>query len=187
MAHTKILLREDIDDLGARGEIVRVRAGYARNYLLPRKLAVEATTSNVKQIDQERSALLKREAKERSSAEGQAEQLGKLVLTFKRKAGEQGALYGSVTSMDVTEALQEKGYEIDRHRIHLREPIKRLGEYQVPVRLHRAVSIDLQVHVVPEGEVIVGHMTPEQEAEVEQHAKGEPAAEDESAGAESQE
>ena len=174
MAHTRILLREDIDDLGARGEIVRVRAGYARNYLLPRKLAVEATTSNVKQIEQERSALLKREAKERSSAEGQAEKLGQLVLTFKRKAGELGALYGSVTSMDVTEALQEKGYEIDRHRIHLREPIKRLGDYQVPVRLHRAVSIDLQVKVVPEGEVIVGHMTPEQEAELAQQAKGEP-------------
>src|SRR5262249_33527950 len=108
MAHTRILLREDIDDLGARGEIVRVRAGYARHYLLPRKRAVEATASNVKQIEQERAALLKREAKERSSAQGQAEQMSSLVLTFKRKAGEQGALYGSVTSMDVTEALQEK-------------------------------------------------------------------------------
>jgi large subunit ribosomal protein L9 len=166
MAHTRILLREDIDDLGARGEIVRVRAGYARNYLLPRKLAVEATTSNVKQIEQERAALLKREAKERATAQGQAEQIGALVLTFKRKAGEQGALYGSVTSMDVTEALQEKGYEIDRHRVHLREPIKRVGDYTVPVRLHREVSIDLQVKVVPEGELIVGHMTPEQEAEL---------------------
>jgi len=178
MAHTRILLREDIDDLGARGEIVRVRAGYARNYLLPRKLAVEATTNNVTQIEQERSRLLKREATERSTAQAQAEQIGALVLTFKRKAGEQGALYGSVTSMDVTEALQEKGYEIDRHRIHLREPIKRLGEYQVPLRLHRAVSIDLQVKVVAEGEVIVGHMTPEQEAEAAQQAKGEPAEDD---------
>ncbi|HXD29472.1 MAG TPA: 50S ribosomal protein L9 [Pyrinomonadaceae bacterium] len=166
MAHTRILLREDIDDLGARGEIVRVRAGYARNYLLPRKLAVEATSSNVKQIEQERAALLKREAKERATAQGQAEQIGSLILTFKRKAGEQGALYGSVTSMDVTEALQEKGYEIDRHRVHLREPIKRVGDFTVPVRLHREVSIDLQVKVVPEGELIVGHMTPEQEAEL---------------------
>lgn len=166
MAHTRILLREDIDDLGARGEIVRVRAGYARNYLLPRKLAVEATSSNVKQIEQERAALLKREAKERATAQGQAEQIGSLVLTFKRKAGEQGALYGSVTSMDVTEALQEKGYEIDRHRVHLREPIKRVGDYSVPVRLHREVSIDLQVKVVPEGELIAGHMTAEQEAEL---------------------
>ena len=168
MAHTRILLREDIDDLGARGEIVRVRAGYARNYLLPRKLAVEATTSNVKQIEQERAALLKREAKERSTAQGQAAQMGSVVLTFKRKAGEQGALYGSVTSMDITEALHERGYEIDRHRIHLREPIKRLGDFQVPVRLHREVSIDLQVKVAPEGEMIAGHMTPEQEAEAAQ-------------------
>lgn len=166
MAHTKVLLREDIDDLGARGEIVRVRAGYARNYLLPRKLAVEATASNVKQIEQIRAALLKREAKERSTAESQAEQMSSLILNFERKAGEQGALYGSVTSMDITEALQTRGYEVERHRIHLREPIKRLGEFTVPVRLHRDVSVDLQVTVAPEGEVIVGHMTPEEEAEV---------------------
>jgi len=170
MAHTRILLREDIDDLGARGEIVRVRAGYARNYLLPRKLAVEATTSNVKQIEQERAALLKRESNERSTAQSQAAQMASLVLTFKRKAGEQGALYGSVTSMDITEALQERGYEVDRHRIHLREPIKRLGDFQVPLRLHREVSIDLQVKVAPEGEMIVGHMTPEQEVEAAQQA-----------------
>lgn len=166
MAHTKILLREDIDDLGARGEIVRVRAGYARNYLLPRKLAVEATNSNVKQIEQERAALLKKEATERSTAEGQAEQLRALTLEFKRKAGEQGALYGSVTSMDIAEALKERGYEIDRHRLHLREPIKRLGDATVPLRLHREVTVDLQVKVSAEGEVIAGQMTPEQEAEV---------------------
>jgi len=166
MAHTRILLREDIDDLGARGEIVRVRAGYARNYLLPRKLAVEATSSNVKQIEGERAALLKKEAGERSTAEGQAEQISKLVLEFKRKSGEQGALYGSVTSMDIAEALQERGYEIDRHRLHLREPIKRLGEFTVPLRLHREVTIDLQVKVTSEGEAIAGHLTPEQEAEL---------------------
>jgi large subunit ribosomal protein L9 len=166
MAHTKVLLREDVDDLGARGEIVRVRAGYARNYLLPRKLAVEATTSNVKQIDQERAALLRKEEKERATADAQSEKLGTLVLEFKRKAGEQGALYGSVTSMDIAEALQERGYEIDRHRIHLREPLKRLGDYTVPVRLHREVTVDLPVKVAAEGEVIVGHLTPEQEAEL---------------------
>jgi large subunit ribosomal protein L9 len=170
MAHTKILLREDVDDLGARGEIVRVRAGYARNYLLPRKLAVEATSSNVKAIELERAALLKKEAAARATAEGQGEQIGKLVLEFKRKSGEQGALYGSVTSMDIAEALQERGYEIDRHRIHLREPIKRIGEFQVPLRLHREVSIDLQVKVSPEGEVIVGHLTPDQEAELAKQA-----------------
>src|SRR5215212_8415228 len=166
MGHTKVLLREDVDDLGARGEIVRVKAGYARNYLLPRKLAVEASTGNVKGIEAERAALLKKEAKERATAEGQSQQIGALDLEFRRKAGEQGALYGSVTSMDVAEALKERGYEIDRHRIHLREPIKRLGEYTVPIRLHREVTIDLRVRVAPEGEVIVGHLTPEQEAEL---------------------
>ena len=166
MAHTKVLLREDVDDLGARGEIVRVRAGYARNYLLPRKLAVEATAGNVKGIESERAALLKKEAKERATAESQSQQMSTLDLEFRRKAGEQGALYGSVTSMDVAEALRERGYEIDRHRIHMREPLKRLGEYTVPVRLHREVTIDLKVRVAPEGEVIVGHLTPEQEAEL---------------------
>jgi large subunit ribosomal protein L9 len=170
MAHTKLLLREDVDDLGSRGEIVRVRSGYARNYLLPRKLAVEATASNVKQIEQERAALLKKEAGERTTAEGQGEQIRSLVLEFKRKSGEQGALYGSVTSMDIAEALKQRGYEIDRHRIHLREPLKRLGDFKVPLRLHREVTIDLQVKVASEGEVIVGHMTPEQEAELAKSA-----------------
>ncbi|HEU0251838.1 MAG TPA: 50S ribosomal protein L9 [Pyrinomonadaceae bacterium] len=171
MAHTKVLLREDVDDLGARGEIVRVRAGYARNYLLPRNLAVEATAGNVKGIEQERAALLKKEAKERATAEAQSEQMSTLELEFKRKAGEQGALYGSVTSMDLAEELKERGYEIDRHRIHLREPLKRLGEYSVPVRLHREVTIELKVKVSPEGEVIVGHLTPEQEAELAKPAE----------------
>ena len=130
MAHTKILLREDVDDLGARGEIVRVRAGYARNYLLPRKLAVEATAGNVKQIERERTVLLKKEAGERATADAQADQMRSLVLNFERKSGEQGALYGSVTSMDIAEALKNKGYEIDRHRIHLREPLKRTGGFR---------------------------------------------------------
>jgi large subunit ribosomal protein L9 len=175
MAHTKVLLREDVDDLGARGEIVRVRAGYARNYLLPRNLAVEATAGNVKGIEQERAALLKKEAKERATAEAQSAQMGSLVLEFKRKSGEQGALYGSVTSMDIAEALKERGYEIDRHRIHLREPLKRLGDFNVPVRLHREVTIELQVKVAPEGEVIVGHLSPEQEAELAKQAASEAA------------
>lgn len=166
MAHTKILLREDVDDLGARGEIVRVKAGYARNYLLPRKLAVEANVGNVKQIERERELLLKKAATERATADAQAEQMRNLVLTFKRKAGEQGALYGSVTSMDIAEALQQRGYEVDRHRLHLREPLKRLGDFSVPLRLHREVTVDLQVKITPEGELIVGHMTPEQEAEL---------------------
>lgn len=172
MAHTRILLREDVDDLGTRGEIVRVKAGYARNYLLPRRLAVQATASNVKGIEQERAALLKKEATERGHAEGQAEQMRSLVLEFKRKAGEQGALYGSVTSMDIAEALKERGYEIDRHRLHLREPLKRVGDFTVPLRLHREVSLDLQVKIAPEGEVIVGHMTPEQESDMAKQTPG---------------
>jgi large subunit ribosomal protein L9 len=141
--------------------------------LLPRNLAVEATAGNVKGIESERAALLKKEAKERASAEGQAQQIGALQLEFKRKAGEQGALYGSVTSMDVAESLRERGYEIDRHRIHLREPLKRVGEYTVPVRLHREVTIDLKVRVAPEGEVIVGHLSPQQEAELAKPAESE--------------
>lgn len=151
MAHKQVLLREDIDNLGARGEIVRVKAGYARNYLLPRSLAVEATASNVKQIEGERAALLKREAKDRSSAEGQAEQLRSLTLKFERKVGEAGVLYGSVTSMDIAHALQEQGYEVDRRKIVLREPIKRFGNYNVPVRLHRDVTVEMPVSVLGEG------------------------------------
>jgi len=178
MAHTRILLREDVDDLGARGEIVRVRAGYARNYLLPRKLAVEATAGNVKQIERERTVLMKKEAGERSTADAQADRMRSLVLNFERKSGEQGALYGSVTSMDIAEALKDKGFEIDRHRLHLREPLKRTGDFVVPLRLHREVTVELQVKVLPEGQLIAGHMTPEQEAELAK--KDEPSAADES-------
>src|ERR1051326_4817108 len=155
MAHKQVLLREDIDNLGARGEIVRVKSGYARNYLLPRKLAVEATASNVKQIEGERAALAKREAKERSTAELQANQLKNLNLKFERKVGEAGVLYGSVTSMDIAHELQNQGYEIDRRKIVLREPIKRFGSYSVPMRLHRDVTVDIPVTVLGEGGVEV--------------------------------
>ena len=171
MAHTRILLREDVDDLGARGEIVRVRAGYARNYLLPRKLAVEATAGNVKQIERERTVLLKKEAGERATADAQADQMRSLVLNFERKSGPEGALYGSVTSMDIAEAMKDKGYEIDRHRIQLREPLKRTGDFVVPLRLHREVTVELQVKVLAEGQLIAGHMTPEQEAELDKKAE----------------
>lgn len=151
MANTQVLLREDVEDLGARGEIVKVKAGYARNYLLPRKLAVQATASNVKQIEQERAALLKKEAKERGSAEMQAGQLGSLSLNFQRRVGEHGMLYGSVTSMDIAEALKERGYEIDRRRIRLSDAIKEVGEYSVQVRLHREVNVEIPVIVTGEG------------------------------------
>lgn len=155
MAHTQVLLREDIDNLGARGEIVRVKAGYARNYLLPRNLAVEATANNVRQIEGEKAALAKREAKERSTAELQASHLEKLTLSFERKVGEAGVLYGSVTSMDIAHALKDQGYEIDRRKIVLREPIKRFGNYTVPVRLHRDVTVVLPIQVLGEGGVEV--------------------------------
>ncbi|MDT7687958.1 MAG: large subunit ribosomal protein [Acidobacteriota bacterium] len=151
MATTNILLREDVENLGARGEIVRVKAGYARNYLLPRKLAVQATAGNVKQIEAERAALLKKEARERSTAEAQSAQMGGLRLNFERKVGEHGLLYGSVTSMHVADALKEKGYEIDRRRVHLPEPIKETGEFTVAVRLHRDVTVDIPVTVTGEG------------------------------------
>ena len=151
MATTNVLLREDVDNLGARGEIVKVKAGYARNFLLPRKLAVEATPGNVKQIEAERGALLKKEAKERAGAEAQAGQMGGLRLDFVRKVGEHGLLYGSVTAMHIADALKEKGYEIDRRRVHLAEPIKETGEYTVGVRLHREVTVEIPVIVTGEG------------------------------------
>jgi len=151
MANTQVLLREDIDNLGARGEIVRVKAGYARNYLLPRKLAVRATAGNVKQIEQERAALLRREATERAGAEAQAGQMNALRLTFERKVGEHGMLYGSVTSMDIQEALKERGYEFDRRKITLPEAIKETGEFTVKVRLHREVNVEIPVIVTAEG------------------------------------
>lgn len=155
MANTTILLREDVDALGGRGEIVKVKAGYARNYLLPQGLATLATKGNVKQIEQERSALLKRAAEEKATAELQKEQMGVIELAFERKAGEGGTLLGSITSMDIAEALQAKGYEIDRKKIALRQPIKETGEYTVNVKLHRDVVLHVPVTVTPEGGEVV--------------------------------
>lgn len=151
MATTSVLLREDVENLGARGEIVKVKAGYARNYLLPRKLAVQATPGNVKQIEAERAALLKKEAKERSTAEAQSSVMKSVHLNFERKVGEHGLLYGSVTAMHIADALKEKGYEIDRRRVHLPEPIKETGDFTVTVRLHREVNVEIPVTVTGEG------------------------------------
>ena len=151
MASTTILLREDVEALGGRGEIVKVRAGYARNYLLPQGLATLATKGNVRQIEQEREALLKKAALEKATAEGQKEQMGVIELAFERKAGEGGTLFGSVTSMDIAHALQEKGYEVDRRKIVLRDPIKETGEYVVKVKLHRDVALEVPVTVTAEG------------------------------------
>jgi len=150
MANTTVLLREDIDSLGGRGEIVKVKAGYARNFLLPQGFATLATKGNIKQIEQEREALLKKAAVEVATAEAQKEQMSSISLTFERKAGEHGTLFGSVTSMDIADALKAKGYEIDRKRISLRDPIKETGEYTVNVKLHREVAIPIPVTVTAE-------------------------------------
>lgn len=154
MANTTILLREDVDALGGRGEIVKVKAGYARNYLLPHGIATLATKGNVRQIELEREALLKKAAIEKATAEAQREQMESIALSFARKSGEAGTLFGSVTSMDIADALKEKGYEVDRKRVVLRDPIKEMGEYTVKVKLHREVTLDVPVRVTNEdGEI----------------------------------
>lgn len=151
MATTTVLLREDIDNLGGRGEIVKVKAGYARNYLLPQGIASLATKGNIKQIEQERESLLKKAAIDKATAEAQHEQMSSIALTFERKVGDHGTLFGSVTSMDIAEALNAKGYEIDRKRISLKDAIKEIGDFTVSVKLHREVTLDVPVSVVPEG------------------------------------
>lgn len=153
MSTTTVLLHEDVDNLGGRGEIVKVKAGYARNFLLPRNLATLATKGNIKQVEQERAALLRKAAAEKATAELQAEQMKDIALSFERKAGDEGVLYGSVTSMDIAEALQAKGYEIDRRRLVMKEAIKHTGETSVGLKLHREVVVTIPVTVTPEGGV----------------------------------
>lgn len=151
MATTKILLREDIENLGGRGEIVKVKAGYARNYLLPNRLASLATKGNINSIEKERESLLKRAATEKSTADAQAEQMSGISLSFERRAGEGGTLFGSVTSMDIAEALKAKGYDIDRRKISLKDAIKETGDFTVNVKLHREVTLAVPVSVTAEG------------------------------------
>jgi len=151
MAKTmELILREDVEHLGRRGEVVQVKGGYGRNFLLPRKLAMVVTSGNRKVVEQQKTAGVKRDAREQSDAQQLAGMLGQVVLSIARKAGESGVLFGSVTSLDVAEALHKKGFEIDRRKIHLEEPLKQLGEFQVPVRLHKDVTVPVQVQVVPE-------------------------------------
>ena len=147
----EIILREDIDKLGNRGEIVKVADGYARNFLLPKRLAVRATEANKKIVEQERQAHLRREAREKVDAEDLAKMLAGVTVTIAQKAGEQDQLFGSVTAKDIVEALEKQNFTIDRRKIHLDEPIRQLGEYKVAVRLHREVSRDIDVKVVKEG------------------------------------
>ncbi|MFN0280238.1 MAG: 50S ribosomal protein L9 [Pyrinomonadaceae bacterium] len=167
MSNTTILLREEIDNLGGRGDVVKVKAGYARNFLLPKGFATLATKGNVKQIEQERAALLKRAAADRETAEAQREQMSSITLEFERKAGEHGTLFGSVTSMDIAEALQAKGYEIDRRKIVIKDAIKETGEYTVNVKLYRDVILSLPVNVTAEG----GEVEPASEKKTRKKAK----------------
>jgi len=148
----EVILRQDIAKLGNRGELVRVAAGYARNFLLPRNLAMAATAGNKKVIEQERLAAVRREAVEKGDAEKLGGMLNGVVLTIRRKAGEGDQLFGSVTSIDVADALAAQGYQIDRRKIHLDDPIKSLGDFDVPVKLHKDVPSTVKVQVVKEEE-----------------------------------
>jgi len=148
----EVILREDIDKVGIRGQMVKVAAGYARNYLLPKKLAVAATESNKKIVEQERQAHIRKEAKLASEATDLSKLMAGTVLTISAKAGENDQLFGSVTSKDVAEALEAKQFTIDRRKIQLDEPIRTLGEHKVVVRLHRDVSTEVTVNVVRAGE-----------------------------------
>lgn len=147
----EVILREEIENLGNRGTLVKVADGYARNYLLPKKLAVAATESNRKIVEQERESWLRKEAKQKGDAEDLAKLLSGTTLTFRQKVGENDHLFGSVTAKDVAEALEKKNFHIDRRKVHLEEPIKTLGEHKVQVRLHREVSTEVTVLVEKEG------------------------------------
>jgi large subunit ribosomal protein L9 len=147
----EVILREHVDNLGRRGEIVKVANGYARNYLLPRKLALLATEGNKKQIERERVKFDLKELEEQKVAQAVAERMAGVEIEIARKVGETAALYGSVTSGDIADALAAKGFELDRRKLQLPEPIKKLGEYSVPVKLHRDVTTTLKVRVVAEG------------------------------------
>jgi len=147
----EVILREHVDNLGRRGEIVKVADGYARNYLLPRKLALLATDGNRQRIEKERVRFEAAEAEERKIAEAISSRMNNLELEIARKVGETEALYGSVTSSDVAEALSKKGFDVDRRKIQLPEPIKRLGEFDVPIKLQRDVTATIKLKVVAEG------------------------------------
>lgn len=143
----EVILIENIDKLGLRGQVVKVADGYGRNHLLPKKLAVAATPQNRKWVDQQRQRFLKQEAHEKTQAEDLAKLLEGVRLAFTRKAGEQGTLFGSVTAMDVAGELAAQGYNIDRRKIQLPNPLKTLGEHDVPVKLHRELTVSLKVAV----------------------------------------
>ena len=147
----EVILKEDVAKLGSRGDLVKVADGYGRNYLLARKLAIEATPANKAVIDQMKAASVRRSAKEKAQAEQLAKQFEGVKLSFTRKAGEQDQLFGSVTSSDIATALESKGFHnVDRRKIHLGEPLKALGEFTVPIKLHKEVTATVQVEIAKE-------------------------------------
>ena len=146
----EVILREDIDKVGSRGEIVKVAAGYARNFLLPRRLAVVASDANKKIVEQERQAHVRREAKVQADAQDLAQMMAAIEVTVSQKAGENDQLFGSVTAADIAAALEKQGFTIERKKVQLEEPIKTLGDFKAHLRLHRDVSIEVPIHVVKE-------------------------------------
>ena len=147
----EVILREHVDNLGKRGEIVKVADGFARNYLLPRKLALPATDGNRKHVERERKIMETREAQEKAGAEAIATRLATVDIAITRRVGDTEQLYGSVTAADIVDFLKAKGFEIDRRKLILPEPLKALGEFDVPLKLHREVTVPLKVKVVKEG------------------------------------
>ena len=146
----EVILKEDVAKLGSRGDVVKVAEGYGRNFLLPRKLAIEANTGNKKVIEQMRAAAVRRSAKEKAQAEELSKQFDGVSVSFARRAGEQDQLFGSVTSGDIGDALEKKGFNVDRRKIQLHEPLKSLGEFTVPVKLHKDVTAHLKVVIEKE-------------------------------------
>lgn len=146
----EVILRENIEKLGSRGQVVKVANGYARNFLLPKRLAVAATESNKKIVEQERTAHLRRDAKKQADAEELGKLMSAVVINISQKAGENDQLFGSVTSKDIAEALEKQNYAVDRRNILLPDPIKQLGEHKVPLRLHSAVTVEITVIVSKE-------------------------------------
>ena len=146
----EVILREHVDNLGRRGEVVKVAAGYARNYLLPRKLALAVTDANKRQIERERAAAEARDLEEKMQADALGQRVSQTEIEIARRVGENDTLYGSVTSADIAQALLAKGFEIEKRKIHLPEPIKALGEFTIPVKVHREVTSQVKLKVVPE-------------------------------------
>ena len=164
----EVILKEDVANLGHRGDVVKVADGYSRNFLLPRKLAMQATAANKAVIEQMKNAAARRSATEKAQAEELVVKLEPVVLSFTRKSGEAGHLFGSVTSADIAAELATKGFEIDRRKIQLDESLKSVGEFSVAIKLYREVTAHIKVQVVAEaGEETVAEAAVEAQAATE--------------------